>query len=562
MLLLRADHVRKNYGDRTVLEVESLSIYTNDRIGVVGKNGAGKTTLFELLAGQLEPDAGTVRRFGEISYCRQLQEGQVAGHMQNVQAKRWHVPAREDMSAFSGGEEMRQKLAEAFSGESHILLLDEPTANLDREGIDKLIGQLKKAETFLCISHDRELLNAVCTQIAEVENGKITLYPGNYRDYEAFKEKERQTALREYEEYRQEKGRLEAVYRNKRESAQRMVKIPKGMSPREAHLQDFLAVGRNSSGKQKSMNRAADNVRKRLEHMEVKEKPQQEVEMHLCFERTDPPKSRRILEAKQLCFAYGTRPLFHDASFCVSNRKKTAVLGENGVGKTTLFRLIEKAQREGADGIRMTPKAKVGVLRQDFSGLLPHKTVLENAMAQSVQDMAIVKNVLAGLLFFADDWNKKAGILSGGEKMKLSFAALLVSDANVLLLDEPTNYLDLPSIRALEKQLAAYDGAVLFTSHDREFVKNTAQELLVIKDCNIQRICATLQEYEGECQKGERKPQNRQERISKEERMRLELRLANLTGRLGHAPSLDEKERLEAEYWGIVEKLRVNSHTH
>ncbi len=557
MLLLKAENVKKGYGDRTVLEVDSLLIYTGDKIGVVGANGAGKTTLLEILSGTLEPDEGRAERFGEISYCRQFQEKRADAVQNGYEAKRWKVPDREDFGVVSGGEEMRQKLAEAFGGERHVLLLDEPTANLDQEGIGQLIGQLARVETFLCISHDRNLLNAVCTQILEVADGKIRLYPGNYQAYEQSREQERQTKEKEYGEYVQEKARLEAVYRSKKESAVRMVKIPKNMTPREAHLQDFLTVsGRNSGGRQKSMNRAAENVRKRIEHMEVKEKPAQETAMRLRFDRTDPPESRRILEAKHVSFSYGDHVIFKDASFSVRNRKKTALTGENGSGKTTLFRLIENACAGAENGIRIVPKVKVGVLKQDFSQLEPERTVLENAMAYSVQEPAVVKSVLAGLLFGVDDWGKRAAVLSGGERIKLAFAQLFVSSANVLLLDEPTNYLDLVSIKALEKQLLAYEGAVLFVSHDREFVRHIAQELLWIEKQQVFKFSGTLAEYEAEQERQRHAAKDARERMTQEERMRAELSLARLNGLLGHAPSLEEKERLEAEYWELVEKLK------
>lgn len=559
MLLLRAEKIKKIYGERTVLEVEELSVYTNDKIGVVGANGAGKTTLFELLSGGLEPDEGKIWGFGEISYCRQFRN-EAAEQMSEEsgrEEKLWKVPKREDETGISGGERMRKKLAEAFSGNRHILLLDEPTANLDREGIVQLIEQLKNVETFMCISHDRTLLNESCTRILEVSEGKVKMYQGNYREYERQKEEERQRAKREYEVYVEEKSRLETVYRQKRESAERMVKIPANMTPREARLRDFLTVsGRNSSGKQKSMNRAADNIKKRMEHMEAKEKPRQEIPMHLNFSRTDPPESRKILEVKDMSFSYGGHCIFERAAFSLSNRKKTALLGENGSGKTTLFRLIEKACREDIAEIRIVPKAKIGILQQDFSQMDPEKTVFENAMAESVQEPVVVKNVLAGLLFGMDDWKKKVSVLSGGEKMKLAFARLLVSDVNVLLLDEPTNYLDLVSIEALEKQLQAYEGAVLFISHDSAFVEQVAQELLLIENRKIVKFAGTLEAYRDEQKRRQRAAETKKERVSREERMRLELELARLGGQLGHAPSLEEKERMEAKYWEIVEKLR------
>lgn len=487
----------------------------------------------------------------------------------------WQAPDR-DSDAVSGGELMRRKLAEVFSAEGHILLLDEPTANLDREGIRMLTERMQKAETFLCISHDRQLLDQVCSSILEVAEGKVRLYAGNYSEYELQKEEERQKAWQDYEKYELEKGRLETVYRQKRESAARMRKVPAGMSPREARLRDFLTVsGRNSSGKQKSMNRAADNVKKRIEHLEKKEKPRQEVSIHMDFSRTNPPESRRVLEVKELDFSYGTRPIFEKASFTLSNRKKTALLGPNGSGKTTLIRYLQKIsvseeepEKNAAGGkaefqkLSFAPRVRLGILAQNLRMLDPEKTVLENALTDSVQLPAVVKNMLAGLLFGPDDWNKRAAVLSGGERMRLGFAMLLLSDANVLLLDEPTNYLDLPSIQALEKQLNAYEGAVLFVSHDSRFVQNTAQELLIIEDRKIIKFSGGLEQWEQEKRRlaglasGKSPEAARQERMAGEEKLRLELRLARLSGLLGHASSLEEKEQLEAEYWEIIRALK------
>lgn len=578
MLLVKAEGIKKIYGDRVVLDIDNLTVYTGDKIGVVGANGAGKTTLFELLAGSLAPDEGRIEYFGTMAYCRQFQndtteKADKKNYTQAATTKEagiWRTPDRVNTDEISGGELMRQKLAAVFAGESHMLLLDEPTANLDSEGIQTLTEQLKNVETFMCISHDRTLLDEVCTSILEMSRGKAKLYVGNYQKYEQQKEEERQKVQRDYEIYTQEKARLEAVYRQKREDAERMRKVPARMTPREARLRDFLAFrgGRNSSGKQKSMDKAADNVKKRLEHMKVKEKPKNERVLHMDFTRTNPPESRRVLEVKELNFSYGERAIFEKASFTLTNRKKTALLGPNGSGKTTLLTFLAKAGDDEFPELRLAPKARLGILAQNLKQLDLNKTVLENAMAESVQLPAVVKNMLAGLLFGPDDWSKKAAVLSGGERIKLGFAMLLLSSANVLLLDEPTNYLDLPSIKALENQLIQYEGTVLFVSHDRTFLQNTAEEILQIENREIIKFSGTLKEWEQEQKR--RRDWNtsavnknsqaagsvKSRKKADEEKMLLELQLARLTGQLGHAPSLEEKERLEAAYWEIVEKLR------
>ena len=205
-----------------------------------------------------------------------------------------------------------------------------------------------------------------------------------------------------------------------------------------------------------------------------------------------------VVKIENLVKRYGDLIALDHFSLAIEEGEVFGLLGPNGSGKTTLLSLLKEADRDERLEIRLAPKVRLGVLAQNLKQLNPEKTVLENAMAESVQLPAVAKNVLAGLLFRPDDWQKKAAVLSGGERIKLGFAMLLLSHANVLLLDEPTNYLDLPSIKALEKQLIQYEGTVLFVSHDRAFVQNTAQEILQIENKEIIKYSGTLEEWEVE----------------------------------------------------------------
>lgn len=566
-MLLQMKQVKKWYGDRLILSADELSVYLGDKIGVVGANGSGKTTLLHLIAGVLEPEEGRIVRLGEISYCRQFDKnwGQTDGL--------WS-PDEKNQAARSGGELMKERLSKALSDSRHILLLDEPTANLDLAGVAQLKRQLRQVETMLCISHDRDLLNEVCTGILEIEGGAISYYPMKYAEYQRQKERQREEKQREYEAYTEEKKRLEQVYQEKSRMAERMVKIPKGMTPREARLRDFLTVsGRNSSGKQKNLHRTAENVRKRIEHMEKKEKPKEIPAMRLSFERTDPPENRRVIEVRELAFSYGETPIFANASFTITNHKKTAILGANGTGKTTLLHLIMEEERrkreeegiesQGAEGIRqqsgticIVPRARLGCLEQNLSQLNLKETVLENVKRDSVQTETAIRTILAGLLFAAGDLEKQAEVLSGGERMKLAMARLFVSKANVLLLDEPTNYLDIPSIQALQKQIKEYEGTIVIVSHDRRFVEETADELLLLEEKAVRKFPGTLKQYEAAEKDKKDKKEKGGAGLGEEERLRLELRQAHLTGLLGHVGSLEEKERLEAEYWQITRLLQ------
>ena len=210
--------------------------------------------------------------------------------------------------------------------------------------------------------------------------------------------------------------------------------------------------------------------------MEVKEKPRELPMIRPDFQLTDPPQNRIILEAEHLSFTYPNgRIIFDDAVFRLFRGSRTAVIGPNGAGKTTLFRLI----REG-ELIRSVPKARLGFFHQDLSGLKENETVLESVMRDSIQKEGAVRSILARLLFSARDIHKPVSVLSGGEKIRLCFARLFTSAANVLILDEPTNYLDIPSVEALEKLFSEYEGTMLFASHDEAFVNAIATDRLII----------------------------------------------------------------------------------
>jgi macrolide transport system ATP-binding/permease protein len=228
------------------------------------------------------------------------------------------------------------------------------------------------------------------------------------------------------------------------------------------------------------------------------------------------------------------RPLFWDASFELPLGSKTALLGPNGAGKSTLLRLI----REGAEGIRKTPKATLGVFCQEFETLDLNKSVLQNALEHSIQSETVVRTILSRLMFSRDEINKPASVLSGGERVKLAFAQLFVGSANVLLLDEPTNYLDILSLSVLETMLREYEGTVLFVSHDQAFVSAVAARLLIMENGRLQTFEGTLSIY-----------QQKQSVHANTafDRTRLQMRLSQLTDSIGHATST-EKERLEAEY--------------
>ncbi len=569
MLLLKINHISKIFGDRVLFKDMNLEVFQGDKIGLIGANGIGKTTLLHMIAGDLELDEGDIQRFGTITYLKQMQND-INTRSKNETLcdtefinkefakaeKLFNIQEKMNQEVVSGGEEMRIKIAKAFSKRAMLYLLDEPTANLDEKG-EQLVGdKIKALESYIIVSHDRALLNKCCHQIWELRDKKIYCYSGNYDTYKELREKERQREETEYEEYITEKKRLEVVYLKKKEAAKDIAKIPKGMSKREANLRNFLCVtGRNYGGKQRSMNKSAENVRKRIEKLEVKEKPQSDKRMYIDFSLTNPPENAYVIRGEGLNVSYGEHVIFKDVDFRVPNGKKIALIGENGAGKTTLLNGIMRSYKDIEKlGITTVPKAKIAYFTQNMDTLNLEKTVLENMYEGAIQSDKTIRSVLAKFLFTADDINKKAEVLSGGERIKLSLARLFISEHNVLLLDEPTNYLDMPSILALQQMIKEYEGTIIFVSHDEAFVNEVAQELLVIEQKKIRSFPGKLRQYKIFKNEQLQKAKKKDVKKIEEKRMLLELQRANIIGRFNRKN--EDKEALEQEYQSIIKQMK------
>ena len=479
-LLLLAENISISFGTRTLFHIKKLEIHEGDRIGLVGLNGSGKTTLLRLLSGAMLPDEGSIKVNCKPQYFAQM-SNDTPQEADSRELNLWGVQDHIDSDVVSGGEGTRLRLAELFSKSSPLFLFDEPTSHLDKEGLEYLNYRLASIDNFVLVSHDRELLDRQCNTIIEIEMGEVKIFSGNYSSYCDQKKQARNRAYFEYEQYVDEMKRLTTVYHAKKEQARKAEKKPRGISTSEAKTRDYCAARRSPKGKAKSIERSAENIKKRMEHMEVKEKPQELPKLRPIFSLTDPPKNPIIMEADNLSFAYANgKEIFKNAIFRLPRGSHTVLLGENGVGKTTLIRLIIEKKL-----VRVVPKAKIGYLQQDLSNLSYEDTVLESVMETSVQPPNIVRMTLARLLFTAQDIQKSVSVLSGGERIRLAFARIFVSNANVLVLDEPTNYLDIPSIEAIQELLSEYEGTLLFTSHDRAFIKAIATNVLLIHDKQI-----------------------------------------------------------------------------
>ncbi len=497
-VLLQAENIIVRFGEQTVLDFERFAVYQGERIGLVGANGAGKTTLLRVLSGELEPDAGTVKLMCDPHFFRQFSESVDPFELDGKEIKALEIREQIWQDRVSGGEDTRMRLARMFSSGKKLVFLDEPTANLDMKGIDLLKKRLLEPESLIIVSHDRALLDALCTRIVEVREGRLVSYDGNYGDYVRQREQAVQRQWTEYENYTSEKRRLEKVYLQKKKKAASIEKLPKGMSPREARLRNFLSK-HPKDAKAGKMEASARNVLERIEHMEVKEKPRELPKMRPDFRLTDPPENAVVIRGEGISFTYGgDRTIFKDASFRIRNNSRVAVVGRNGAGKTTLLQLIRQELIPEEGSVYTVPRACIGLLDQNLASLDYGKTVLENVMAESVQTEGLARTILARLLLSAEDIRKKAGVLSGGERIKLAFAKLFVGRANVLILDEPTNYLDIPSVEALEEMFSEYEGVLVFVSHDEAFIRACATEILEVKDGQTNHFPGTPEEFFGQ----------------------------------------------------------------
>lgn len=466
-------------GDNFLFNIEKLSINTGDKIGIIGANGSGKTSFISFIDNY-------VHKRGIWHFQYQNKQEELIGSSKEKSI--WGVnKLYHDFKDFSGGEKMRAYLSYVFSHDADIYVFDEPTTNLDIESVKIFIETILQKDSYLIISHDRNLLNTVCNRIISVKDNKIYDYKGNYDEYLEWEESENNRKWSEYKNYISEKERLEKALENKKIQAVRSQRKPKNKSASEIRQITYGSVGKSIGGKVKSLNSQAKNIEKRIEKLDKKEKPKSEVKIKLQFDLTDPPENKVLIQSENLNFSYNDKEIFKDAAFSLYKDEKIALLGKNGSGKTTLLNLINSGYKD----IYKVPKLKIGYLRQNLNNLDFDKTVIENIGYSSIQSEIINRVTLDRLGFSKNDIKKKTGVLSSGERVKLYLAVLSVSDINFLILDEPTNYLDINSVKAVEEFLKDYEGGILFVSHDDRFVRNLSTGVWTIENCKIK----TFSEY-------------------------------------------------------------------
>ena len=512
-MILACHGINKAFGEEIIVKDGSFHIEDHEKAALVGPNGAGKSTIFKIIAGELPSDGGSViltkgKTMGYLAQhqdmntdrsiyeevrtakadiivmeqkIRQLElemkdlsgdsledhmdsynrltaaferengyayESELTGVLKGLgfQEEEFTKP----VNTLSGGQKTRVSLGKLLLTKPDILLLDEPTNHLDLNSITWLETYiLNYPGAVLIVSHDRYFLNRIVTKIIEIENGELMTYSGNYTDYSQKKQQIREARIKEYLNQQQEIKHQEAVIEKLR-----------------------------SFNREKSIKRA-ESREKMLEKIKPVEKP---IETNKDFQLKLEPATisgNDVLTVEHLSKAFPPQTLFSDISFEIKRGEHVAIIGDNGTGKTTLLKILNQVLPADNGTFTLGTNVQIGYYDQEHHVLHMEKTIFEEISDDyPTLTNTQIRNMLAAFLFTGDDVFKRISDLSGGERGRVSLAKLMLSEANFLILDEPTNHLDITSKEILEKALNNYTGTLLYVSHDRYFINQTATRIL------------------------------------------------------------------------------------
>ena len=515
--MLRLEHISKIYPTGEILKDVNWEVKAGDRIGLVGVNGAGKSTQLKIIAGETEPTSGEIIRPASLHIAYLTQEFEVdptrtvreefwTVFTEANQAQQSLAQVQRDMetatpeeldklihkldrfqrqfealdgygldariekmlpemgftsedgdrlvSAFSGGWQMRMSLGKILLQKPDLLLLDEPTNHLDLETIEWLETYLKGLKNpIVIVSHDREFLDRLCTQIVETERGVSTTYLGNYSAYLQQKAENQEAQLSAYERQQKE------------------------LEKQQTFVDRFRASATRST--------QAKSREKQLEKIERIEAPTGGLRtLHFRFPPA-PRSGREVVEINDLVHTYDDKILFLDASLLIERGDRIAFLGPNGAGKSTLLRLIMGMEQPTEGTVTLGAHNVIpGYFEQNQAEALDLSRTVMETIHDEVPDWKNeeVRTLLGRFLFSGDTVFKKVAALSGGEKARLALAKMLLRPANLLILDEPTNHLDIPAKEMMEEAIQNYDGTVIVVSHDRYFISKVANKIVEIRE--------------------------------------------------------------------------------
>ncbi len=530
MILISVQELQKGFGGHEVLRGVSFSLQKGEKMGLVGANGCGKSTLMRLLTGELTPDEGQIHKGKElrIGYLRQQDdieltdtaweallrvfdetralekrlaelEAQLAaetdpaeatrlsgayqaltekyqamegyayeGQMRSALAGLGFTPEMYErrVGTFSGGERTRLSLCKLLLQKPDVLLMDEPTNHLDLEAIEWLQAYLEGYKgSLLLISHDRYFLDHVCTTMGEILGGRMYKFTGNYTEYLKKRTADFEIRMKAYNLQQKEIEREQAIIERYR-----------------------------SFNREKSI-RAAESRQKRLDKIERLDKPLEEQHVRFSFDARRRT-GEEVLTVRGLGKRFEGKPVFHDIDFKLRAGDRVALIGANGVGKSTLFRILMNQLPFDTGSVRYGANVDVGYYDQHQQGLNPNNTVLDevwNAFPKLEQSR--VRGALGLFLFTGDEVFEPIHTLSGGEKGRVALTKLMLRQDNVLLLDEPTNHLDMDSREVLENALFDFPGTILAISHDRYFINRFANRVAVMDEGCITEYLGNFDDY-------------------------------------------------------------------
>ena len=512
-MILSCQNLSKTFVDRPILKQASFQLEEHEKAAIVGVNGAGKTTLLKMIIGQLPADEGLItfakdKTFGYLAQQSDLSSSHtiyeellsvkqdlisMEQQLRDLEESMKHCEGTQleeimdrytrmthdfevrggllykseltgvlkglsfldedfdkQISTLSGGQKTRVSLAKLLLQSPDLIILDEPTNHLDIASISWLETYLRSYKgAVLIVSHDRYFLDRVVTKVIAIENGLVRSYAGNYSDYAAKAAMLRKAAVNAYLKQQE-----------------------------EIHHQQQVIDKLKSFNREKSIKRA-ESREKMLDKMELLEKPVEiRDDMHL---KLTPQiiSGNDVLSIEDLSKHFGSLTLFEHVDIEIKRGEHVAIIGDNGTGKTTLLKIINELESMDSGQIRLGSKVEIGYYDQEHHVLHSEKTLFDEISDDyPALTNTQIRNTLAAFLFTGDDVFKKISELSGGERGRVSLAKLMLSNANFLILDEPTNHLDITSKEILEQTLNDYEGTVLYVSHDRYFVNQTATRIL------------------------------------------------------------------------------------
>lgn len=529
MILISVQELQKSFGVHEVLRSVTFSLQKGEKMGLVGVNGCGKTTLMRIIAGEMQPDGGTIhrnkdlrvgylaqlddipltdtvwgallkvfepirvmeRRMAEIEKLLESADPETALHLsseyqrltESYNAQQGYAYEGEmlrvlnglglkpemhqrQVSTLSGGERTRLSLAKLLLQKPDIILMDEPTNHLDLEAIEWLQDYLTDYKgSLLLISHDRYFLDHVCTTMGELLGGKMIKFTGNYTEYMKKRTADFETRMKAYELQQKEIQREQAI------------------------IERYRSFNREKSIK------AAESREKRLAKVERLEKPVEEQHVRFSFDARRRS-GEEALEVRELSKSFEGQPVFQNLSFKLRTGDRVALIGPNGVGKSTLFRILTHQINPDHGSVRFGTNIDIGYYDQHQQNLNPQNTILDevwNAFPKLEQTR--IRSALGLFLFTGDEVFEKIEKLSGGERGRVALTKLMLKQDNLLLLDEPTNHLDMDSREVLEDALRDFPGTILAISHDRYFINRFAEKVMVMEKDGVTEYLGNFDDY-------------------------------------------------------------------